>query len=57
MNEILSNNLLEKCLRRKGIISMGYIIQVLFRESIDFTTQYEYEHRSFHHCTILDYVY
>ena len=36
---------------------MGYIIQVLFRESIDFTPQYEYEHRSFHQYAILDYVY
>ena len=44
MNEILSNNLSEKCLRRKEIVFMRYIIQVLFRESIDFTPQYEYEH-------------
>ena len=36
---------------------MRYIIQVLFRESIDFTPQYEYEHRSFHQCTILGYIY
>ena len=31
----------------------GYFIQVLFRESVDFTAQYRYEHRSFHQCTIL----
>ena len=44
MNEILSKNLLEKCLRRKGIVFMRYIIKILFSESVDFTTQYSYEH-------------
>ena len=52
MNEILSNNLLEKCLRRKRIVFIRYIIQVLFRESIDFTAEYRYEHRSFDQCAI-----
>ena len=57
MNEILSNNLSEKCLRRKGIVFMRYIIKILFSESVDFTAQYRYEHRSFHQCAILGYVY
>ena len=48
MNEILSNNLSEKCVRRKGIVFMRYIIQILLSESVDFTAQYRYEHRSFH---------
>ena len=53
MNEILSHNLSEKCLRRKGIVLMGYIIKILFSESVDFTAQYRCEHRSFHECDIL----
>ena len=57
MNEILSNNLSEKCLRRKGIVFMRYILKILFSESVDFTVQYRYEHRSFDLCAILDYIY
>ena len=57
MNEILSNNLLEKCLRRKGIAFMRYIIKILFSESVDFTPQYQDEHRSFHQCATLGYIY
>ena len=34
-----------------------YIIKILFGESVDFTAQYPYEHRSFHLCTILGYIY
>ena len=45
MNEILSNNLSEKCLRRKGIVLMVYILQIVFSESVDFTAQCRYEHR------------
>ena len=36
---------------------MGYVIKILFRESIDFTAQYRYEHRSFQQYAILGYVY
>ena len=57
MNEILSKNLPEKCLRRKGSVFMRYIIKVLFTESLDFTAQYRYEHRSFYQCAILGYIY
>ena len=57
MNEILSNNLSEKCLRRKGIGFMRYIIKILFSVSVDFTGQYRYEHWSFHQCAILGHVY
>ena len=35
---------------------MRYIIKILFSESVDFTAQYRYEHRSFHQCAILDYI-
>ena len=41
----------------KELILMGYIIKILFSESVDFTAQYEYEHRSFHQFAILGYVY
>ena len=44
MNEILANNLSEKCLRRKGIVFMGYIIKMLLSESVDFKAQHRYEH-------------
>ena len=57
MNEILSNNISEKCLRSKGIVFMSYIIKILFSGSVDFTAQYRIEHRSFHQCAILAYVY
>ena len=57
MNEILSNNLSEKCLRRKGIVLMRYIIQILLSESLDFTPQYRYEHCSFHQPAILGEIY
>ena len=57
MNEILSSNLSEKCLPSKGIAFMRYIIKILFSENVDFTAQYRYEHRSFHQCAILKYVY
>ena len=57
MNEILSNNLSEKCLRRKGIVFMRYIIKILLSESVDFTALYRYEHRLFHQCAILGYIY
>ena len=57
MNEILSNNLSEKCLRRKGIVFMKYIIKILFRESVDLTAQYRYERRSSHQCAILGFIY
>ena len=57
MNEILSNNLSEKYLGRKGIVLMGYIIKILLSESIDFTAQYRYEHRSLHQLAILGEVY
>ena len=36
---------------------MGYIIKILFSESVDFTAQYRCEHRSFHECDILGYIY
>ena len=36
---------------------MKYIIKVLLSESIDFSAQYRYEHRSFHQCSILGYIY
>ena len=36
---------------------MRYIIQILFRESADFTAQYPYEHRSLPRCAILGYIY
>ena len=32
---------------------MRYIIKILFSESVDFTAQYRYEHRSFHQCVYL----
>ena len=57
MNEILSHNLSEKCLRRKGIVFMRYIIKILLSESLDSRAQYRYEHRLFHQCATLDYVY
>ena len=57
MNEILTNNLSEKCLRRKGIVLMGYIIKILVSESIDFTAQYRYGHRLFHQCAISGEIY
>ena len=57
MNEILSNNLSERCLRRKGIVFMRYLLKILFSESADVTAQYRYEHRTFHQYAILDYVY
>ena len=57
MNEILSNNLSEKCLRRKGIVFMRYRIKILLSENVDFTAQYRYQHRSFHQCAILGYIY
>ena len=57
MNEMLSNNLSKRCLRRKGIAFMRYIIQILLSESVDFTAQYRYEHRPFHQGAILVYVY
>ena len=56
MNEILSNNLSEKCLRRKGIVFMRYIKKILFSESVDVTAQYRNEHRSFHQPVILGYI-
>ena len=56
MNEILSNNLSEKCLRRKGIVLMEYIIKMLFSERVDVTAQYRNEHRSFHQSVILGYI-
>ena len=31
--------------------------RMLLSGSVDFTVQYRYEHRLFHQCTILDYVY
>ena len=31
--------------------------KILFSESVDFTAQYRYEHRSFHQCAILGYIY
>ena len=57
MNEILSNNLSEKCPRDIGIVFMGYIIEILFSDSLDLTAHCRYEHRSFHQGAILDYVY
>ena len=57
MNEILSNNVSEKCLHRKGIVFMKYIIKILFSDSVDLTAQYRYERRSSHQCSSLDYVY
>ena len=57
MNEILSNDLSEECPRDIGIVFMRYIIQILFRESADFTAQYPYEHRSLPRCAILGYIY
>ena len=36
---------------------MRYIIKILFSESVDFTVHYRYEHRSFHECDILGYIY
>ena len=30
---------------------------ILLSESVDFTAQYRYEHRSFEQCTNLEYVY
>ena len=57
MNEILCHNLLEKCLHRRGIVFITYIIKILFSESVDVTAQYRYEHRSFHQGTILGFVY
>ena len=57
MNEILSNNLSEKCRRRKGIVFMRYIIKILFSESVHFTPQYRYERQSSHQCAILGYIY
>ena len=57
MNEILSKNLSEKCLRRKGIVFMRYIIKILFSESLDFTAQYRYEYRSSHQLAILGCIY
>ena len=57
MNEILSNNLSETCLRSKGIVLIGYIIKILLSESLDFTAQYRYEHQSFHQPTILGEIY
>ena len=53
MNEILSDNLSEKCLRRKGIVFMRYIIKILFSESVDFTTQYRIERQPSHQCATL----
>ena len=57
MNEILSNNLSEKCLRRKGIVLMGNITKILLSESVDFTAKYRHEHRSSHQPAILGYIY
>ena len=31
--------------------------RILFREHVNFTAQYRYEHRSFEQCAILHYVY
>ena len=31
--------------------------RILFSESVKFTAQYPYEHRSFHQCASLDYIY
>ena len=56
MNDILSNNLSAKCLRRKGIVFMRYIIKILFSESIDLTAYYRCERRSSHQCASLDYI-
>ena len=56
MNEILSRNFSEKCLRRIGIAFMRYMKKYL-SESIDVTAQYRHDHRSFHQCTILGYIY
>ena len=36
---------------------MRYIIKILLSESVDFRVQYQDEHRSFHQCAILGYVY
>ena len=36
---------------------MRYIIKILLSESLDFTAQYRYEHRSSHQPAILGYVY
>ena len=36
---------------------MGYIIKILYSESLDIIAQYRYEHRSFHQYATLDYVY
>ena len=36
---------------------MRYVIKILFSESVDFTAEYRYEHRSFHQCAISEYVY
>ena len=57
MNELLSLSLSEKCLRRKGIVFMGYIIKVLFSGYIDFTAQYRIDHRSLHQRSSLGYTY
>ena len=57
MNEILSNNLSENWLRKKGTVFMRHIIKILFCESVDVTAQYRYKHRLFHQYAILGYVY
>ena len=36
---------------------MGYITNRLFSESVDFTAEDRYEHRLFHQCAILGYIY